>query len=277
MPVYRPSYRRFTGARTDGWARSWALARTSVSRLLKERMFLLLLALGWIPAIARGLQILAARRFPETEWLQVGPELWRSFLTQQIYLLPVILVSLYAGSGAIATDLRSGALVIYLSKPLSRAGYLIGKILPVFLSLLSVTLLPAIALLVLHLAVADDLSLLRGSPWLPLSVFVYSVSVAGYFSLVVLAISSLTRSGRLAAAGFVLVAIGSHFTYQAVSRLTSGSAPPFLSVVGAAVDAAHGFFGSGSTSFSSLFTMAVLMVAAIQLMNRRLRSFGRQS
>jgi ABC-type transport system involved in multi-copper enzyme maturation permease subunit len=278
MPIYEPSYRRFDGTRTEGWVRSWALVRNGVGRLLKERRFLFLLALAWVPAIIRGGQIYAARQFPQAgEWLQVSPKLWESFLTQQISLLPVVLVALYAGAGAIASDLRSGALVIYLSKPLSRTGYLLGKILPVFFSLLSITLVPALVLLGLHLALADDLSLLRDSPWLPLSVFVYSGCVATYFSLIVLAISSLTRSGRLAAAGFVLVTMGSHFAYQAASRLTFGDAPPFLSIVGAAVDAARVFFEGGSRSYPSLFTMAALMVAAVFLMTRRLRSFGIRS
>ena len=278
MPVYQPSYRRFDGARTQGWERSWALVRNGVRRLLKQRRFLILVALAWVPAIIRGGQIYAARQFPQAgEWLVVSPELWESFLTQQISLLPVVLVSLYTGSGAIASDLRSGAIVIYLSKPLSRVDYLLGKLLPVFFSLLAITLIPALFLLGLHLAMSNDLSFVRNSPWLPLSMFAYSGWVATYFSLLVLAVSSLTRSGRLAAAGFVLLAMGSHFSYQAASRLTFGEAPPFLSVVGAPVDAAGFFFGSGSSSYLSLFMMATLMVAAVLLMTRRLRSAGMRS
>jgi ABC-type transport system involved in multi-copper enzyme maturation permease subunit len=237
---------------------------------------LLLLALAWVPAIVRAGQIYAARQFPQArDWLQVGPELWESFLTQQISLLPVVLVALYAGAGAIASDLRSGAAVIYLSKPLSRMDYLAGKIFPVLLCLLGITLAPGLALLGLHLALADDLSLLRESPWLPLSVVVYSGLVAAYFSLVVLAISSLTRSGRLAAAGFVLIAMGSHFAYEAVSRLSFGAAPPFISMVGAATDAAKVFFGGGGAP--SLLAMAAVMGGSALLMTRRLRSFGIRS
>ena len=101
MPVYEPSYRRFDGTRTEGWVRSWALVRNGVGRLLKERRFLFLLSLAWVPAIIRGDQIDAARQFPQAgELLQVSPELWESFLTQQISLLPVVLVALYAGAGA---------------------------------------------------------------------------------------------------------------------------------------------------------------------------------
>ena len=49
-------------------------------------------------------------------------------------------MTLYAGAGAISTDLSSGAFVAYLSTPISRVDYLLGKAIPVLGAILVVTL-----------------------------------------------------------------------------------------------------------------------------------------
>ena len=90
---------------------------------------------------------------------------------------------------------------------------------------------------------ADDLSLLRDSPGLALSIIGYSGWLAAYFSLTVLAVSSLTRSRRLAAAGFVLLVLGSHFMYEMASRLSFGTTPQALSLLGAAAYASERLAG----------------------------------
>lgn len=277
MPLYDLSYRHFDGPRTSRLERSWALARSGLRLLLRQRRFLLLIAIAWVPAVIRGVQIYIAYHFPPAvKWLAVDASLWKTFLTQQVSGMLVLLVALYAGSGAIASDLRAGALVIYLSKPLSRLDYVVAKAIPVATAILAITLLPGLGLLGLHLSLADDLRLLRENPWLPLSILLYSGTVAAYFSLTVLAASSLSRSGRLAAAGFVMAALGSHFAYRVFSQMRFEEAPPFLSMVGSTVHAADVFFDGASTHpgspLVSLLAMALLMTASAFLIDRRLRS-----
>ncbi len=278
MPLYDVSYHRFEGERQSHLVRCWALARAQIRILMKQRRFLFLLAVSWIPAIVRAGQIYAVKQFPQAaEFIEVSPRLWQSFLSMQISpLLLLIFVVLYAGSGSIATDLRTGAIVLYLSRPISRMGYVLGKFLPVFLSSLAITLLPGLGLLLFQILLVGDLSLLREAPWLPLSILAYSLLVATYFSLIVLAVSSLSRSARLAAAGFVLLILGSHFLYGMASRLSFGDAPPFLSLIETAVDAANLFFGVPSGRYGapllSLLAMGVLMAASLFVLDRRLRS-----
>jgi ABC-2 type transport system permease protein len=276
MPLYDVSYQRFDGGRVGRLLRSWALGRAQIVSLSRQRRFLLLIAVSWIPAIIRGGQIYVARQFPDAmRFFEVTPSLWRDFLSQQVSFLLVILVALYAGSGTIANDLRSGAILIYLSKPISRMGYLLGKGLPVLLALLGITLVPGLSLLLLQILMADDLSLLREAPWLPASVVAYSLWMSIYFSLTVLAVSSLSRSRRLAGAGFVLLTLGSHFLYAVASRLTLGDSPPYLSLIGAAVEVGNVFFGEGPSSGShlgSFLMMALLMTGSVLVINYRLQS-----
>ncbi len=282
MPLYDVSYQRFQGQRRGRQARIWALARTVLIHLLRQRRFLFLIAVSWIPAIIRGGQIYLVRQFPEfVSLMEVDQSLWRDFLSQQVSSLLVVFVALYAGSGAIAADLHSGAVVIYLSKPLSRMDYLLGKALPVLVALLSITLAPGLTLLFFHLLMADDLNLLRESPGLPLFILGYSVWLASYFSFTVLAVSSLTRSRRLSAAGFVLLALGSHFVYEMASRMSFYTVPPGFSLIGAAVDSADFFFPTqaGARIYTPIYSpiysivwMGILMAGSLWVIDRRLRS-----
>lgn len=275
MPLYDLSYRRSKGPRTGRFRKSLALARVSIRLLLKRRSFFLLIAASWIPAIVRAAQIYVVRQFPQApDLFFVTVSTWREFLGQQVLLLPVVLVSLYTGAPAIASDVSSGALMVYLSKPIARFDYILGKILPVAASVASVTLVPALSLLALQLALAPDLDLLATNPWLPFSILGYSLWLVLYFSLTVLAVSSLCRSGRVAGAGFAAIALGGEIVVRAAfagSRIP----PRFLSMTGAAIDSGYLFFGdraSGAAPLASVTVMAAVMVVSAFVIGRALRS-----
>lgn len=271
MPLYDLSYRRFEGPRTSRFRRSFALARSAASLLLRRRSFLLLLAVSWIPAVVRAVQIYVARQFPEApDFFTITPETWREFLGQQVRFLPVVLVSLATGASAIASDFASGAFTIYLSKPISRLDYVLGKAMPVAGAVSAVTLAPALALLLLHLSLAPDFELLSKAPWLPLAVTAYSLFLALYFTLSVLAVSSLCRSGRVAGAGFAALVFGSEIVARTATSRVFG-APRFLSLNGSAIDAGRWFFGDSAAVAPLVFMIGVIALSALVL-DRRLRS-----
>jgi hypothetical protein len=72
------------------------------------------------------------------------------------------------------------------------------------------------------------------------------------------------------------LALGSHFLYGMASRITLGDAPPYLSVLGAAVDVGNLFFGEVSTRsgahLGSFAMMTLLMVGSVLVINYRLQS-----
>ncbi len=277
MPLHDLSYQRFQGGRTQRLARSLAMARMTTLLLLKRRSFLLLLCACWIPVIVRAAQIYIARHVPQaSQFVTVDALLWQNFLTQQVEYLPVLLVALYAGAGAISTDLSSGAFVAYLSKPISRVDYFLGKAIPVLGAILAVTLVPALALFAVQLSVANDFGVLETAPLLPLSVIAYSLWMGFYFTVFVLAISCLSRSGRVAGAGFVALVLGSRIVLSgAISRLRLPSPPKFFSMIDATVDSAHVFFGnvsSGDAPYLSIVAMTSLMLLSAIVLQRRLGS-----
>lgn len=273
MPIYARSYERLERERTSRATRVFALSRATVAGLLKRRAFLALLAVCWIPAIARAVQIYANHKFPQArDFMAVGATTWLDFLTLQVSLLPVVLVSLYVGAGAIATDLASGAYVLYVSKPISRLDYVAGRAIPVLASVSFVTLVPGLALLGLELGIAPDFGVLREAPWLPFAITGYSLWLASYFTIVVLALSSLSRSGRVSGVGFAALVLGTETVFAgALARMGLGRGVSRLGVISAAIDSGNGFFGEGSATFSIL-VMAAGMVVAVLVLAKRLHS-----
>ena len=56
------------------------------------------------------------------------------------------LITLVVGAGSIAADNKANALIVYLSKPITKSDYLLGKWMGVFLTVYAVALAPALLL-----------------------------------------------------------------------------------------------------------------------------------
>ena len=73
-------------------------------------------------------QIYIVTRFPEAgRVLPIDGRLFGDFLNEQIGF--TILLSIFGASGLIANDLRTGAILVYLSRPLTQRDYIAGKLL----------------------------------------------------------------------------------------------------------------------------------------------------
>ncbi len=104
----------------------WVIARAGVMERLRERKFLGLLLVAWGPFIVRAVQLYVAANYSQASFLAPSAGTFREFLSQQS--LFVFFITLYVGSGLIANDRRANALQIYLSKPLTRVEYVVGKL-----------------------------------------------------------------------------------------------------------------------------------------------------
>ena len=131
------------------------IARAGVRTFFAKRAFLGLLLVSWFPFFVRAVQIYAAANLPQAAFLAPTPETFRQFLDQQEIF--VFFVTVYAGAGLIANDRRANALQIYLSKPLTRAEYVFGKLAILMTFLLLVTWVPAIVLLIVQIVVRRQL------------------------------------------------------------------------------------------------------------------------
>ena len=163
MPIhdqgYRPLRRRHGAHAAAAWI---VIAAAGIRTLFARSAFLGLLLLSWFPFLVRAVQIYAAANLPQAAFLAPTPETFRQFLEQQEIF--VFFVTVYVGAGLIANDRRANALQIYLSKPLTRAEYIFGKLAVLMAFLLLVTWVPAIVLLVVQIVFAGNFTFFREQP-----------------------------------------------------------------------------------------------------------------
>jgi ABC-2 type transport system permease protein len=207
MPIYDQGYRRYEARGPLRALRFWPITREALRLVLSRRAFLGLLVVGWVPFVVRVIQIYIVTRFPEAgRVLPVDGRLFGEYLNTQIGL--ALFLTIFGGAGLIANDLRTGAILVYLSRPLTRRDYVLGK-LSVLLALnASVTLVPALLLYGIGLALAPEQYLTWSLWWIGPSIVLHATLICASISLLSLAVSSLTKSARIAGLGFFGLFVG---------------------------------------------------------------------
>lgn len=231
MPIHRERYRR----REDGVdlrGGAWAVIATNGLRtLVRKRAFLFLMILAWIPVIVRGVQIWAAANVPgmsQIGMLAVTPRMFRDFLNQQEPL--IFFITVYAGSGLIADDIRANALQLYLSRPITRTQYIAGKAAILMAVLASVTLVPAMLLLLLVPAFAGSMTFLTDNLSLVASISAYSVIQITLSVFLILALSSTSKSRWFVAILYAGLAFFTHAVFGVIGAAVPGSAFSWVSI-----------------------------------------------
>jgi ABC-2 type transport system permease protein len=207
MPVYEQSYRSHEARGPLQQVRFWPILREGLRLLLARRALLILGMLAWLPLVARVIQVYVVTRFPEAERvLPVDGRLFGEFLNQQLGF--VLLLLIFSGAGLIAEDLRTGAIIVYLSRPLTRRDYVLGK-LGILLGVgLAVTLVPGALLYLAAVGLAPDSFLEVRLVWIAPAMLLHSLAMCLVFGLLMLALSALSRSARVAGLGFAALVLG---------------------------------------------------------------------
>ncbi len=207
MPIYEQVYRKYEARAALRPVRFWPITREALRLILAKRVFIFLLLGAWVPFLVFVVGIYAVTRLPEANrFLPIDGRLFGEFLNVQVIF--TVFLSIFGGAGLIANDLRTGAILVYLSRPLTRRDYVLGK-LGVLLALnLAVTLVPGLVLYLIGLALAPDLLLKWELAWIGPAVVLQSFLIALSVSLLVLAVSALSRSARVAGLAFVGLFIG---------------------------------------------------------------------
>ena len=200
MPIYDQGYRRYEARAPLRKARFWPITREALRLVLLRRWFLVLLTFPLGVFLWYVGRIYLATQIPEFgRILPADGRLFGEFLNVEIVF--TILLSIFGASGLVATDLRTGAILAYLSRPLTRRDYVLGKLLvPLFLNL-AVTLVPGLLLYGVGLSLAPALFLKWELAWIGPAIVAHAFSISLVVSLLTLAISSLSRSTRVAGLG----------------------------------------------------------------------------
>ena len=228
MPVHRRTYRSYEGDIRRHFR--WAIITAQDLRVLfKFRIVYLLLIVAGFHIFFRVMHVVSyniamqdphsimAMLVREANLLAVDGSLFLGFL--RIQWLLVFLVILFAGSGAICNDVRNNLIEILFAKPLSWRDYALGKFMTLAGLGLALTVVPVLALILLHNLMAPSWDTLHESvAWLwPSAAFslLYIVPAA----LTVLAASALLPQQNYAGACVVALVMLSGAIHRIVSTL----------------------------------------------------------
>jgi ABC-2 type transport system permease protein len=218
MPIFDQGYTHWNGTLSGQAGRWLAITRQGVGVQLKRKWVLSWLFLACGPAVILsgflmiwGLfeqksQILVPLMFlfrDLPQELQAGPRgfrtpLWtlafRQFFDIQLFFAMVLV--LFVGPDLISQDLRFKAIPLYLSRPLRRFEYFLGKLGVIAVFLAVVIVVPVVLAFGLGYAFSLDPGVVRDTARLLLASFVYGGVVVGSAGLLMLAFSSLSQNSR---------------------------------------------------------------------------------
>jgi ABC-2 type transport system permease protein len=274
VPIHRERYRR----REDGLdvrGRAWVvIALQGLRALTRKRAFLYLVLVAWIPCVIRGVQIYVVANFPQASFLAVTGRTFRDFLDQQE--LFVFFITVYAGSGLIADDIRANALQLYLSRPITRTQYVAGKLATLMAVLAFVTWVPATLLLILEPLFAGNSTFIRHNLYLIPAVAIFSLVEVAVGAFTMLALSSLSKSRWFVAVMYAGFAFFTQAIFGATRVATQSTAFSWIAAFSSLAQVGDVIFRlppryETPPIVSAMFLVALVVVSAAVL-NRRIRA-----
>ena len=273
MPIHDQSYRRYHGPRAPG-GRAWTvIAKAGVRNMLAKRKFLGLLIIAWLPFVVRTVQLYLAANFPQMQIISPDPKLFRDFLEQQS--LWVFFITIFTGAGLVANDLRANALQIYLSKPLDRLEYIAGKFAVLAFFILLVTWLPATMLVLMQIVFAGNLTFISANLFVVPAIVVYTGVETLVTGLIMLALSSLSKSARFVGIMYAGIIFFSQALMAVLTAVTHDTGFAWISVGACLMQIGDLLFRlPGRFQMSGAVTalaLAVLAGLAVLVLERRVR------
>jgi ABC-2 type transport system permease protein len=224
MPIFDQGYQHWKG-HLSGHAWRWlAITRHGVRIGMQGRIFRAVLLFSLLPAVVLATALclwgLAERKsdlvttivqfLVTAEILSPGVvddprhyrvEIWtlcyNFFLSVELTLSMILIV--LVGPNLISQDLRFNALPLYLSRPLRRIDYLVGKlgVIAAFLGLSIIV--PCLLTYALGLLFSLDITILKDTYRLLLASIAYGLVIILSSGMLILALSSLSRNSRYVA------------------------------------------------------------------------------
>jgi ABC-2 type transport system permease protein len=273
-PVHDQSYRRYRGSRTAA-GRAWTVILTTGLRtLLGRKVFIALLVIAWIPFVVRSVQVYVVASYPQAQQLlAVNMRMFQSFIEFQG--LFAFFITIYAGSGLIASDRRARALQVYLSKPLRRMEYVGGKLGILATYLAGVTLLPGLLLIVMQIVLSGSFDFFTSNPALVPAVVLGSLVRVIVASFTMLALSALSTSSRYVAIMYAGIVFFSEALYGVLRLVTGSTRVAWVSITGNFDVVTDAIFQQtpryDTPVLVSVLVLAGLVVVSLSILDRHVR------
>lgn len=227
MPLLDLGYRAWNGERTPRYLRFLVVAATGIMMIWRGYWLRTMLALALAPALfavfgfftfEQGLQDRESRRIiggiVEQQFqrdalatkLMNDPDgarhdVWAQFLLwffryPQVFWMVVVLG--VVAPRLISYDLRSRAYLLFLSRPLSPAEYLLGKAMVLWFLLSVISTVPALLVYVAGILISPDWTVVQQTWDLPFRILLATLALALPTSAIALFYSSMTTESRFA-------------------------------------------------------------------------------
>src|SRR5713226_8137777 len=209
MAVYKRRYNPYTGSMTREWSRFFVLTRFAFADLFKSRFFVILLILSLVPSLFFAGYIFIANN--KTVQLLMQLRSVSLFSVETPYFLVIMiaqtqaafLLNCWVGPVLIAGDLTNGALPLFLSRPFSKADYVLGKLAVLGLLLSAVTWIPCLLLFSLQAGLARN-GWIWPHLWMIIPIVLCSAIWILMLSLLSLAVSAWVKL-RIVATGVIFI------------------------------------------------------------------------
>lgn len=278
MPVYERGYTHWESSGRRAWPAFLVIAKRGILGPLKRRWMLLLLLMGWIPAIVKGGFIYVHLKAGDMielldgGWTSIDPEGFLAFVQKQWYF--VFLIMAVVGSGLIANDRRDNGLSLYFSRPLGLVSYIGGKTLILLFYYCLVTLFPVYALCLFAYFIAPSATGMELLLLTPLRATVYCLLTGVSMSLVLLAFSSVAKRSIFVMVWWTILIFGT----KTIAAIAQGLGESRLEAVNF-LDQYHNagaliFSASGNLSIAGGVSFLVILgwtAAALWLLWLRIR------
>jgi ABC-2 type transport system permease protein len=191
-------YRRWEGRLRPPGLACWPIVRTGVKLVLTRKIFWFLFAAGLLVFLRLFVIIYIKAqitvenpmfsRFLDRFELTGTGEAYHRFMEAQGIVTMLLLA--FAGSLLIGRDYQQGGLMFYLSRPIGRRHYVIGKLLAIGSVVLLITTFPALILYFEYGVFSNSLSYFRENPRILAGILGYGGLMAITLSLLLAGIAS---------------------------------------------------------------------------------------
>jgi ABC-type transport system involved in multi-copper enzyme maturation permease subunit len=210
MAVNKRSYRLYTGGLTPEWSRFLVITRHAFVQMFDSRFFIGLLVVAFVPVLFGAVTIYLANT--ETARLLLNINTNSIITINELFFVRMLqaqgwiamLLTAYIGPTLVASDLSHNALPLYLSRPISRTEYVLGKAAVIGLLLSFITWVPGLLLFLMQAGMAPS-GWLRENYWIAGSIFLGAAIWIAFLSLFSLALSAWVK-WRIVATGLTFAA-----------------------------------------------------------------------
>jgi hypothetical protein len=218
MAFRAAEYERYNGTRTNhpawlpiafgtiqrGWKSKWVRRLSVLSLVLGFGLMAMMYMVNQVVPEWRDITERAARHATTDAAFKVDGRFYLILIN--IFVRPILLpLALLFGYDLIARDMRTNALEAYFSRPVTPLGYLTGRTLAFVSFLMLATFGPFLLVWIADIATAPDDDHLALIGHVPVSMFFALLVISFTVSLMIQAITSLTRSATWSNLVFVVI------------------------------------------------------------------------